>query len=418
MANSSCGYIKLTFARLIGKNNNNLYLRRLCKPCEFLNLQKSNFSNMKCVNCGTALLLVKFKKNVFNYRMLCIHHGESLDTFTENLVQEKGIKWLGAFIRIPENYKHTLPVTHMKQSDVNINNVSPLKLQDITEIVKFLRQSVNNYNTKLIATILQSCEAQSIIVPSDILNDIAALFAVHGYKDGIYLAQNLCKSSNPVEFKINARFLHYVAEALWIQGNIKQSLKMFDQVYDEYPHKRSEVKVMLRRLFIHVIKMHGEASLVNIVNFVSSFSKKYSDFSLMAYLWKDLFESEWFSDQQLASELHSKHRELTSSINGIIPIMAKQLLTHHKLDTFYRLIEVTLCNDMTKQTQLLLQLLFEYKYVAGDLQACSHIMDTSVILDIPLKEDQCNRFIELLLHRKKKFPQCDIKKTPPYTYKF
>lgn len=359
MANTSCSSINLIFARLIVRKNNKEYLRTFCSR-DFVKLKESIFGNTKCKNCErlNALLLVKCKKNVYNYRTLCIHHGESLDTFTDNLVQEKGIKWLDLFFRLPDKYKHTLPVTHIKKSGLN---VSQLKLLDITQTVKFLQQSVNNRNTKLIAIVLEACKAQSIILPSYILHDIAALFAMHGYKDGIHLVQNLCELSNPVELKINARYMHYVAEAMWIQGNVKESLKLFDQVYSECPHKKTEVKIMLRRLFMHIIKTHGEASLVNIVNFVSVFCKKYCDFSLMAFLWKDLFESEWFSDQQLASKLFNQYKELTDSINGMIPTMAKQLLIHHKLETFHRLIEVTLHNNMTKQTQLLLQLLFDYK---------------------------------------------------------
>lgn len=418
MANPCSSSTKtVKFARLIVRSSNKVYYRTFCDPNDFLKLRESR-CELKCRNCEIAL--VKYKKNtVFNYRTFCIHHGESLDTFTENLVQEKGIKWSSVFIRIPDKYKNRLSATCLEKPGVNIiNDVSPLKSLDINQIVKFFRESVNTSNIKLISSTLETCRAQNLILPSDVLNDIAALFAVHGYIDGISLVQSLCESSNPAEFKLRAQYMHYLAEAMWIQGNIQESLKMFDQVYSECLHKRSKVKVMLRHLFIHVIKNHGEASLVNIINFVKNFSEKYCDFSLMAFLWKELFESEWFSDQQLAAELQSKHRELTASISGMIPVMAKQLLTHHKLETFHRLIEVTLCNNITKQTQFLLQLLFEYKYAIDDLQACSHIMETSVALDIPLKEDQCSRFIELLLHRKKQLPICDVKKPTPFTFKF
>lgn len=419
MANACSSSTKtVKFARLIVLSSNKMYYRTFCNPNDFLKLRDSRCGELKCKNCEIAL--VKYKKNiVFNYRTFCIHHGESLDTFTENLVQEKGIKWSSVFIRIPDKYKNRLVATCLEKPCENIiNDILPLNSLDIIQIVKFLRDSMNTSNIKLISSTLEYCRAQNIILPSDILNDVVALFAVHGYVDGISLVQSLCESSNPAEFKLRAQYMHYLAEAIWVQGNIQESLKMFDKVYSEYPHQRSKVKIMLRHLFIHVIKNHGEASLVNIINFVKMFSKKYCDFSLMAFLWKELFESEWFSDQQLAAELQSKHRELTQCISGMIPIMAKQLLTHHKLESFHRLIEVTLYNGMTSQTHFLLQFLFEYKYAVDDLQACSHIMETSVALDIPLKKDQCSRFIDLLLHRKKQLPVCDVKKPTPFTFKF
>lgn len=89
--------------------------------------------------------------------------------------------------------------------------------------------------------------------------------------------------------------------------------------------------------------------------------EKLNEFTVLESLWQRLFLSQWFSDQQLANNLFSRHNCLRISFSLQKNYFTFLLLKDHDIDAVYRLIELLLAHDMLPECKNVLGLLFDYQ---------------------------------------------------------
>lgn len=214
------------------------------------------------------------------------------------------------------------------------------------------------------------------IVPNESLRYLLVYFAKNGNVCGVKAVQLIIKKYNISHFKLQSGYDHYMAEALWINGKVDDSLKLFVAAYDN-TQLRNKIKVMLTCLFPLLVTHHGESTVRKTVYAIERLSSDKEDHILLACLWKELFQSNWFSDQQLSKQILQQNPHLLQIIKWMIPTMGKDLLKSHKVEDFYRLIEFTLENELKKFEGLLLRLIFDY-YCKYAHIGCTGILKISV----------------------------------------
>uniref|UniRef100_A0A1B6C6W7 Uncharacterized protein n=1 Tax=Clastoptera arizonana TaxID=38151 RepID=A0A1B6C6W7_9HEMI len=342
-----------------------------------------------------------------------VYRSTTIDDFTENLVLEKGLKWDKLIKKSDENKKklgqsHNETVNKLNLLCNDKSNRKETIIQNINECVK-----INNIPQLLLY--LEICEKQNYCPAKENLLSLAKYLTINKNKHGLIMLKKLCEVNYPIEYKVQSHYNYLLADILWAEGNIKESLNLFGNVFCDNVVLRKQIKIMLCHKFSEVIKSHGEASriLLTHFDFVKMIVDSHNDYSLMAYFWKVLFESELYSDQQLAITLLKNYKELKSVIVWMIPHMGRQLLFEYKLETFYKLIEVLLCYDMKENCCCLLRMLFDFMYNNNDLKGCRSVAKACRDLEMPLSDRQEKNFLHLLLKT-----QPVIEKSKQLEYKF
>lgn len=195
-------------------------------------------------------------------------------------------------------------------------------------------------------------------IPNRKMHIILTYFVKNGDINGVKTIQLILEKHNNTHYKLYSEYKHYLAEALWIHGQIEDSWELFSFTYSN-ELVRPQVIVMIKCLFPLLLSQHSEALLYKTVCSIEKFSVDNNDFVILTYIWKELFLSDWFSDQQLSKEILQRNLKIISMIHFMIPSIGRMLLSQHKVDAFYRLFEFNLENDLN-QDGTLIRLLFDY----------------------------------------------------------
>ncbi|KAG8312671.1 uncharacterized protein LOC124355359 [Homalodisca vitripennis] len=330
----------------------------------------------------------------------------STDTFVDNLIFEEGRKREISLFKYFENKSFNVLFPQRSSIQPNIGN-------------KFLFDASNNNSIQDLVTGIENYLKGEISVPNKKLNFLLIYFAKNGNTTGVEAVQVFIKRHNFEHFQLQSEYKHYLAEALFIRGKVEDSLLLFFSAYNNVK-VRDKVKLKLVCLFPLLSSQHSDGRLRKTIKTVEQFSLEQKDQIILGYLWKSLFESTWFSDHQLAEQILEKHPNLVQVIKWMIPAMGKELLQDHKIDDFYRLIELTLKYELKRFEGTLLQFLFDYYYIHQNIERCSEVVKyLSTKPDFQLSEDQQRKYINLLLKRKDSVTsKLNIKKPQNLKYKF
>lgn len=316
----------------------------------------------------TNKLFQRFARLTANIFARYVHNSDSqrneidaLDTFTTQLLRRKTDRW--EHIRVKKKMNNTKPCSTVLQQ------TSLSKEDYILDISNFIEDELNDLiikaenedNYKLLDYIFTQCVKYEKCPTGAALQKLLSFFAQSGDKDSIKRFQILAEKINPEQYELNAKFLHYLAEAIWTRGNVQESLKLFEEVYENYVFLRRKIKLMIKFMIVNVISDHSEATLVVIINFTEDIATKYDDYFPLACIWQACFISEWYSDQCKAAEILERHEKLCHHISNRIHFVVNTALKSHRTEVVHRLFELLLKYDMKIHYNFILQSLFNYR---------------------------------------------------------
>uniref|UniRef100_A0A1B6LRK9 Uncharacterized protein n=1 Tax=Graphocephala atropunctata TaxID=36148 RepID=A0A1B6LRK9_9HEMI len=285
--------------------------------------------------------------------------------------------------------------------------------------VKSLFDTSNKSCVQDLVSCLEQYSKGETSVPNKRLDVLLIYFAKNGNTTGVKALQIFIKEHNIQHFQLQSEYKHYLAEALFINGKVEDSLKLFFSAYNNI-QIRNKVKLMLVCLFPLLSTQHSDATLRKTIDRIEQFSLEREDEIILGCLWKSLFQSTWFSDQQLAKQILERNSCLLQVIQWMIPAIGKAFLKEHRIDDFYRLIELTLEYGLNKFEAVLLRHLFDYHYIHQDIEQCSAVVKyLSTSSDCQLSGDQQTKYVNLLLKSKDSVTsKLNIKKPQNLLYKF
>lgn len=294
--------------------------------------------------CPSNKVLRNTIKNVYQ-TISYAFYSNSLDAYIDSLVIEKGSKKqmsLHKYFESSSKNSSTLNVKNSVMVNPNLEKWNTYRVENNTDLISKIEYEMREETT----------------IPNKKLYYILTYYVKCGDISGVKTIQLIIEKYNSTHFRLHSEYKHYMAEAMWINGKIEDSFELFSIAYNNVLI-RPQVIVMLKCLFPLLISRHSEVLLNKIVCLVEKFSVENNDFTILAFVWKELFQSDWFSDQELSRDLVQRNVKLRSVIHFIIPSMGKTLLKEHNLDTFYRLFEFTLKHELN-QDGILLRFLFDY----------------------------------------------------------
>lgn len=295
----------------------------------------------------------KHCKQTFHEKAITL--DDTLEEFTSQLTQKKANKWnTQKIIQKPMN-------DYLPNNVEKNNSYSELNNYTIEEINLLFLDCIQIGDNSELMNLTKQCIQYKKCPSLSNLTHVLSLCAQNGDKETIVQLDELCEEFHPDIAKANSYFKHYLAEAVWVKGNISDSLKIFKEVYSENAFLRRRIRLVFKYLVQDIISTRSEAALINIVKFAKELLQNYKDFFPLACVWQSCFLSEWFTDQCLALQLLETNDGLFKAVVNRIPYVVTISLNSHRTDVVYRLLELLLKYEMKMQYSGVLSALLDYQ---------------------------------------------------------
>lgn len=294
-------------------------------------------------------------------RTLMSATSDAVDSFADELARNKADKWkfLNTQKAIQCANERSLNDSNQQslQEDFQSYNIKV----DVNSLDELLTKVIRCKEYKLIIAVLNFSRAKKHCPSPELLLEAATVLSRIGNRTGVQVVMSVCESLNKNEFYNQAEYKHYMAEATWMHGNIREALDMFAEVYKYHFTLRRKVRHMTKFLFSECVSNRSEASVVLVTNFAKKFAEEYGDYYFLSILWQFCFLSEWFCDQKMADELLEQYQELRAVIMDRIKVIAVIALKQEEVEVLQRLLEVTLRYEMKQDYAHILCELFDFK---------------------------------------------------------
>nr|XP_023012217.1 uncharacterized protein LOC111502376 [Leptinotarsa decemlineata] len=348
-----------------------------------------NRSVRQCTRLICTSPISKVQKNEPNKALTA--EFNSIDDFTTQLIQSKVNKWTAQNPIQPAAKKVFIGQSACENE---LEDIASLNKEELNQLFQNTADSFDN--EKLLRLMKQCIKLKRCPSLHHIFYTLSVSSKI-GDKSTIEDIRQLCEYICPEVLRTNANFQHYVAEAVWIKGNINESLRIFRNIYSNTTHLRRNIREMLKFLILNTVSRRSEVALVSIIKFSEDLKNEYADFFPLTYVWQTCFLSEWFSDQCIAFDLLTKHDGLCGAVTSRIPYVVAVSLKNHNTELVHRLFEVLLHFDMKSQYEGVLLALLDYQIRQGNTQRCLEIVQWSLQNDVQLPPVYHKNFVSLLL---------------------
>ncbi|XP_030760085.1 uncharacterized protein LOC115885345 [Sitophilus oryzae] len=309
----------------------------------------------------------------------------ALDDFTDRLMQRKVHQWENNKKKLLAQSKNkTNIVLKPKQSIFYSKEHSNIENLTINRINSLLQEAIRFNDNEKLMDITRQCIKYNKCPSLSQLSPALAICSQNGDKDTIVQIVQLCENTRPEILEGNSNFEHYLAEAIWVRGNIVKSLEMFEKLYRENNFLRIKIRCILKNLIPTIITNQSQASIVKIIKFSEHLVEIYDDYFLLQCIWQACFLSEWFADQQMAFEILENHPNLWKEISNKMYYIVNVSLNNHQTEVIYRLTELLLKYDMKEELPGVVLALFNYFIKLRDHRRCRELAKWSISNEIKL----------------------------------
>lgn len=309
----------------------------------------------------TGILCPLYGKWLYRITKICSYSIQKLvvetnplDNFTNQLMQDKLYKWNKIAPK-----KHEIPMIEKEiEEDKYESNFETLTSEEINNLFK--EAKLNEDNARLI-NLMKECIFHKQCPSLTNITSVLSLCAQKGNKSLIFKIVELCNEQQPQLLVANSYFKHYLAQTIWLNGNIPESLRLLEEVYTSNNFLRCKIRLILKDLISDAVNTKSGAAVINIKNFAITFSVKYGDFFPLLCVWQDCILSEWFTDQEFALDLLDHNGGLREAVINKFQYVAVISVFHHRTEVVYRLLEILLKYDMKLQYNGVLLVLLDYQ---------------------------------------------------------
>lgn len=306
----------------------------------------------------------KFKEVIFKRRCFQARRDKNtsfvdedvMDDFITQLTQRRCNDWNYTHKKFAN--KELLPKLNKDYKvPVNVN----LKGADIEQVNGLLESALQNEDYETMVAIVNECIKWEKCPSLSNLMKVLSTLAQNGERNIIVKLQVLYEKAQPKVLNANADFHLYLAEAMWIKGNINKALNLFANVYKSHIFLRRRIKLILKYLILDVVTNRSEGVLINLIDFCEILVKEYEDYYPLGCVWQSCFLSEWYTDQCISMELLERNEGLCKAVINRIPYVVTIALRTHQTDVVHRLLEILLKYDLKLESSVVLTALFNYR---------------------------------------------------------
>lgn len=332
--------------------------------------------------------------------------ADALDIFTSELLHKHRSQTKN---RLTLNNLNIRYFTETDNHDVSQMTTESL---DLT-----INELISKNKEKQILQMVQDCLYYRKYIPMQTVKKLCRMYSATGKPEYISILQQYCAKVDPIIYKRNGEFLHYLAKAQCMKGNSDKGLALLKDVYTKYPSLRSLCRIIFNELIQDSILNRSEASLVIFKKYVLLFSEEFDDYYPLVCFWHLSWSSSWFSDHMLSDELLESSEGLRDIIRDKATAFTICILRdEYNEDAVVRLLQSLLKYSMMVEYARVLQILFNYKLRNRDMRGCAEIMRNCETLGISLPSNHQEKYIKLLIQGKE--PKSEDKPPKDFKLKF
>lgn len=160
---------------------------------------------------------------------------DAIDDFTSNLMQKKSAKWEKRKTILQSKLSFMITI----EPNARLDSIQNLEIRDVNEL---FQQAIDCDDYSAIINLTKQCTEYNKIPSLTILLSALSICSRFGHKDTIVRISQLCEQIHPELLEENGNFDNYIAEAIWVKGDIKNSLKIFERVYKENAYIRRRIR--------------------------------------------------------------------------------------------------------------------------------------------------------------------------------
>lgn len=257
--------------------------------------------------------------------------SDALTDFTDELIIKNQLRWEIQQQRQNRENKlsNQIDVNSLKQIRNLINSVKKITEPSISEVMflsvdfekledkhidHLLLTACHDKNTEFIEMFVHQCVDANKVISEYSAITICEYFSTMKESKTLIKLIDLCKSNNRLVFDQNCEFKHFVARNLWEKGNSHGALTLLDEAFEQANEKiRESIRSVFRFIVDVTVEKKSEAVLLRVVKSAEHLLQRLNEPSVLLYLWKICFTSEWFSDQIIADKLFSEHKEIRTN---------------------------------------------------------------------------------------------------------
>ena len=183
-----------------------------------------------------------------------------------------------------------------------------------TDLEKVFSELLTQNKHKKVEELVKQCQDCKKFLTYATIKKLFRHYSIYGRPAMVAVIQNYCSKVDPISYKRNGEFQHYLAKAECIKGNSEKGLSILKSSYKKYESLRSFYRIIFRELIQDSVLNRSEASLVIFRKYVMEFSEQWSDHYPLVCFWHICWASTWFSDQMLGTELLEESEVLLNII--------------------------------------------------------------------------------------------------------
>lgn len=299
--------------------------------------------------------ILKFMSSSVRNKVINLEE-DAFDDFTTQLIQKQSSKWEAIQAKSTQMLDQCIPVNQIANNSFTNKHKVPEN-----DIEKLLKNAIENEDIHQVMKLIDASIKCEYVPIKSVLLPVLRICSQKGKYETICKMKAMCENNYQQVLQQNADFKHYLAEALWVQGNICKSLKLFKDVYESNCDLRKSITNTIKNLILCSSLNHGEAVMCKILKFCEYIHENFRDPCLLGVVWQMCFLSEWYADQCKALDILEENEKLCDSVVNRFPFVVKSALVEHRTEVVYKLLEFLLKKGWKVEYSSVLQCLFDYK---------------------------------------------------------
>lgn len=182
---------------------------------------------------------------------------------------------------------------------------------DQKHIDHLLLTAYHDKNIEFIEKFVDLCIARNKVISENSVLTLCEYFSTIRDNRTLIKLIELCKLNNRTLYDEKCEFNHLIARNLWEKGNSDEALNLLGETYQKASTSlRKSILLLLKFIVDDTVDKKSEAVLVRLIKSAALFQEKFNEPTVLAYVWKVCFLSNWFSDQVVSDQLFSDYSSI------------------------------------------------------------------------------------------------------------
>lgn len=243
---------------------------------------------------------------------------DTIDSFTNNLVDRKTLKWEVNRDKIektsmlpPISKQFSIAAKQIVRQIASLNSAKlGIDFANLSQdhIDQLVRSAIFEDNQSYVHEMIDECRHHSKL-PSDRVVQELCLYLVK------HLDLNTLKMLIKIDEVLAKKYGCYVGLCLWKLGNYQAGLELLRSKFNEATDSQAAtIRSVFELIVSETVEQKSEAILVALTRTAVCLFEKHGDLFVLSQLWRCSFQSNWYSDQQLADQLFDQYEEVRQAV--------------------------------------------------------------------------------------------------------